>query len=358
MTPNDSNDPRAIDDKLFLWLLVAVSLAFAWITLPVFGAILWGIVFAILFQSLHRRIFTAVRRPNLAAFISLTAIILIVILPLTIFIIAITTEASAVYERIESGEMNFGKYLQQILDSLPPWADRILDRFELTNLAALREKFTASIGEASRIVATKAISIGQNTLTFFLNLFVMLYLLYFLLRDGEEIYQTIRRAIPLKSAYKRALFEKFTVVVRATIKGNMVVALLQGGLGGLIFWILGIQSPLLWGSFMALLSLLPAVGAAMIWLPVAIYLLATGAVGKGIILLLVGGGVISLVDNLVRPILVGKDTKMPDYIVLISTLGGIAVFGINGFVIGPIIAAMFISVWDIFTKTRAAAPST
>ena len=136
------------------------------------------------------------------------------------------------------------------------------------------------------------------------------------------------------------------------MKGNLVVAILQGSLGGLIFWLLGIQAPLLWAAVMTVLSLLPAVGAAVVWVPVAIYLFATGEVWRGVVLMLYGALIISLVDNLVRPILVGKDTKMPDYLVLISTLGGIAVFGINGFLLGPIVAAMFIAVWDIFATSK------
>jgi predicted PurR-regulated permease PerM len=131
------------------------------------------------------------------------------------------------------------------------------------------------------------------------------------------------------------------------IKGNILVAALQGALGGIIFWLLGIHAPVLWGVVMALLSLLPAVGAALVWLPVAIYFLATGSVWQGVLLIGYGALVISLVDNFLRPFLVGKDTKMPDYLVLISTLGGIAAFGLNGFVIGPVIAAMFIAVWDL-----------
>jgi predicted PurR-regulated permease PerM len=137
------------------------------------------------------------------------------------------------------------------------------------------------------------------------------------------------------------------VVVRAMIKGTILVAAAQGFLGGLIFWILGIHAPVLWGVVMAFLSLLPAVGAAVVWFPVAIYLLATGALLKGIVLIAFGAGVIGLVDNLLRPYLVGKDTRMPDYVVLVSTLGGIAIFGLNGFVVGPLIAAMFIAVWNI-----------
>jgi predicted PurR-regulated permease PerM len=140
------------------------------------------------------------------------------------------------------------------------------------------------------------------------------------------------------------------------VKGNLVVALAQGVLGGLIFWVLGVNAPVLWGTLMAFLSLLPAVGAGIVWVPVAVYFLATGEVGKGIILILFGVLVIGLVDNILRPILVGKDTKMPDYVVLISTVGGIAVFGLNGFVLGPLIAALFITVWDIVATSRTTAP--
>ncbi len=125
----------------------------------------------------------------------------------------------------------------------------------------------------------------------------------------------------MRTEQQRALFDKFTIVIRATVKGNIVVALLQGALGGLIFWLLGIHAPLLWAALMAVLSLLRAVGAGMVWLPVAIYLLATGGVWQGILLIGYGVLVIGLVDNLGRPVLVGKDTKMPDYVVLISMLG-------------------------------------
>jgi predicted PurR-regulated permease PerM len=153
---------------------------------------------------------------------------------------------------------------------------------------------------------------------------------------------------------QRELFRRFAAVIRATVKGNLVVAIAQGALGGLAFWFLGVHAPVLWAVVMAFLSLLPAVGSALVWLPVALYFIATGAVWKGIGLIVYGVVVIGLVDNVLRPLLVGKDTRMPDYIVLIATLGGMAIFGINGFVIGPVIAAMFISVWDIFSQMNGA----
>jgi predicted PurR-regulated permease PerM len=141
-------------------------------------------------------------------------------------------------------------------------------------------------------------------------------------------------------------------VIRATVKGNVLVAAAQGALGGLIFWFLGVQAPLLWAVVMAFLSLLPAIGAAVVWAPVAIYFLVTGSVWQGVVLIAFGVIVIGLVDNVLRPVLVGKDTKMPDYLVLLSTLGGMALFGLNGFVIGPVVAALFIACWDLFVATE------
>lgn len=141
-------------------------------------------------------------------------------------------------------------------------------------------------------------------------------------------------------------------MVRATVKGNLLVALIQGALGGLAFWFLGVSGALLWAVLMAALSLLPAIGAALVWLPVALYFLVTGALSQGLALSAYGVLVIGLVDNLLRPVLVGKDTRIPDYVVRITTVGGMAFFGINGFVLGPLIAAMFMSAWQISGDTR------
>ncbi len=147
------------------------------------------------------------------------------------------------------------------------------------------------------------------------------------------------------------------LVLRATVKGGIAVAVLQGILGGLAFWFLGIPAPLLWTVVMAFLSLLPAIGAGLVWAPVAIYLLATGSIWQGIFLIAYGVVVIGLVDNLLRPFLVGKSTKLPDYVVLISTLGGIEIMGLNGFVVGPLVAAIFMVSWEIFRKSGPGAPA-
>ena len=276
-----------------------------------------------------------------------------VILPLTLIAAMLVQEGFSVYERIQSGELNFGRYLQQVFGALPAWVTDLLDRFGLTNLGAMQERLSGGLMKGSQFLAAQALNIGQNTFEFIVSLFIMLYLLFFLLRDGDDLSKRIRDAIPLHAEQQRELFGKFTTVIRATVKGNIVVAIVQGALGGLIFWFLGVHAPVLWAVVMAFLSLLPAVGRGLVWLPVAIYFLVTGAMWQGIVLIAYGVLVIGLVDNVLRPILVGKDTKMPDYVVLISTLGGMAIFGLNGFVIGPVIAAMFMAVWDIFSASRA-----
>jgi predicted PurR-regulated permease PerM len=228
----------------------------------------------------------------------------------------------------------------------------MLERFGLTDLAGLQEGLSAGLARASQFLATQALNIGQATFDLVVRMFVMLYLLFFLLRDGDELFRIIKEAVPLRAEQQRAIFSKFATVIRATVKGTIVVAILQGALGGLMFWFLGIRAALLWAALMALLSLLPAVGAALVWFPVALYLLATGAVWQGLVLIAYGVLVIGLVDNLLRPVLVGTDIKLPDYVVLISTLGGIEIFGMNGIVLGPLIAAMFVVVWDILSASK------
>jgi predicted PurR-regulated permease PerM len=196
------------------------------------------------------------------------------------------------------------------------------------------------------------VGIGQGTLDFFVAFFLMVYMLFFLFRDGEQLTQTISRAIPLHPQHTRRLLTQFATVVRATVKGNIVLALVQGALGAVAFWVLGLPGAILWGAVMAVLSLLPAVGAAIVWGPVAAYYLLSGDVLRGVGLIVWGTVVIGLIDNFLRPRLVGRDTRLPDYLVLVSTLGGLVVFGLNGFVIGPVIAAVFLVSWEMLASVR------
>ena len=353
MNASDPNASTGIERWTLPLLLLLVSLALAWILLPFFGAIMWGSIIALLVGPVYRRLLARLKqRRTLAALLTLLFVLLLVVLPFTLLTISLTREAALLFARLQSGELNPALYFQGVFDALPGWMTALLDRFGLVNFATLQHRLAAALTQGSQFIATQALSIGQNTFEFLVSLFITLYLAFFLIRDGDELARGLCRGIPLTPAHQRDLFMKFRTVIRATVKGNLLVAAIQGALGGLAFWFLGVGGALLWAVLMAFLSLLPAIGAGLVWLPVAIYFLITGALWQGFALTAWGVLVIGLVDNLLRPMLVGKDTRMPDYVVMITTVGGMAVFGINGFVLGPVIAAMFIAVWHIYATTR------
>ncbi|ANH97667.1 AI-2E family transporter [Pseudomonas koreensis] len=344
---------KTLQFKSLTVLLLLVTVAFIWILLPFYGAVFWAVILGILFAPMQRRLQQKFGwRRNLTALCTLGICLIIAILPVIILSVLLVQEGATLYNNIESGQLDIGAYLAQFKHSLPPYFQHLLDRFGMGELNGLREKIVKASMQGSQVLATQAFSFGQGTFEFVVSFGIMLYLLFFFLRDGAELVRKVRAAVPLEETHKRRLQLKFNRVVRATVKGNLVVAVTQGALGGAIFWFLDIPSALLWAVLMGFLSLLPAVGAGIVWAPVAVYFLLSGLIWQGVVLALFGVFVIGLVDNVLRPILVGKDTRMPDYMILISTLGGLAVFGLNGFVIGPLIAALFMSSWALFIETK------
>ena len=345
---------RALHHWVFVALVVAVSLVFAWILAPFYEAIVWAAILAVLFAPMQRRLSARLgERRSLAAAVSLVVIVLMVILPLTLIAASFVREARTAYAMFQAGELEISAFLERLRDFLPGWATRQLEELGLTDLRGVREQVGAGLARAGQFLAKRSLAIGENTFLVVLNVFVMLYLLFYLLRDGGGLARRLRDAIPLQPELQGLLAGKFAEVVRATIKGSVVVAIVQGTLGGLIFWILGIHAALLWGVIMAVLALLPVVGPGLVWAPAALYFLVTGAYWQGIVLVAFGVLVIGLVDNILRPILVGKSTRMPDYLVLVSTLGGISVFGVSGLVTGPLVAALFIVVWEVVAASKA-----
>lgn len=334
-------------------LLLAVTVALIWILLPFFGAILWSVVIALLFAPLQRRLRHKTRLgATPAALLTLLLVLLIGILPVVLITTALIDEVAGLYLRLQSGELNPLPYLRGLFDALPSSVVSLLQKIGLGDLRDLQVQLSSALAKTSQFLASQVYSWGQNTFGFATSVAITLYLSFFLIRDGQQIVAQISRAMPLAAAHKAELYEKFATVIRATVKGNLLVAAIQGLLGGLAFWFFDVRGALLWGVLMAFLSILPAVGASLVWAPVALYFLFTGAVWQGLALSAYGVLVIGMIDNLLRPILVGKDTRLPDYVIMITTLGGMAVFGLNGFVIGPVIAAMGFAVWHLFTQAR------
>lgn len=340
---------RNMENQAFLALLVLVSIAFLWVLMPFFGPIFWAVAITIIFAPVQQWLFRKMpKRRNLNALLTLFACLIIVVIPLFITITTVVDQLSDFVQKVTDGEIVLKPYFDKVHDAFPVvqgWLERL-------NISFDNAKATATEGAmaAGKVIATNSLQLGQTTFGFALDIGIMLYVAYFFLRDGDQILQMLYRALPLGDERERLLFHKFAEVTRATVKGNVVVAIVQGTIGGVAFALLGIPAAFLCGVIMAVASLLPAIGAGIVWVPVAIYLAAIGSYPKAIILVLIGIFVIGLVDNILRPILVGRDTKLPDYVVLLSTLGGIVLFGINGFVIGPLIAALFVAFWGIFVR--------
>ncbi|WP_053981488.1 AI-2E family transporter [Marinagarivorans algicola] len=338
-----------MEKKIFTLLMLFFTCIFIWLISPFYSAILWAVAIAIIFYPVKiylENYFS--RKKTLATVITLVLCCIIVIIPMTMIVTLTVNEAQILVEKVKSDEINADKYIEQ-MESAAPVINNSLEKIGL-NIDKLKEEAHSSLKTLGTFLSKSSFSFGKSTIEFFLNVGVMLYLAFFFLRDGKKISNIIFNALPLGDARERRLFDEFKEVTRATVKGNIVVASLQGFVGGLAFWCLDIPGAALWMFVMAVASMIPAIGAAIVWVPVMCYFFLVGEYMDAIILLVIGCFVISLLDNLLRPILVGRDTKMPDYIIFISTIGGIALFGINGFIIGPIIAAMFFVSWSIFIK--------
>jgi len=338
-----------IQSAFFFSILIIASVAFLAILMPFFEPILWAATLAVLFTPVQKFILSRLdQRENIASLLTLLIIFFAVIVPTLMLTIAVGRESVSMYQSIANGEINLSgpiNWAQTTWPSLIGHAESLG-----INVEEIKQKISSSALQGSQWAVSHIFAVGQNTLTFAIMFFLMLYLLFFFLRDGKKIIEAIIHTLPIGDESERFLLSKFAEVSRATIKGTLVVGIVQGTIGGIMFSLLGIQSAIFWGVVMILLSILPAIGSALVWLPAAIYLITSGMIVQGIILILVGVFIIGMIDNILRPILVGRDTKMPDYLILLSTLGGIALIGISGFVLGPVIAAFFLTIWTLFAK--------
>lgn len=338
----------------FRVLLALATIGFLWVISPLLGPILWAMVAAMLFQPLNARLLRAMPgRTSGAALVTLLAIVAAVVIPALLIGSALISEAGTLAERVRSGQVDVMAILTRLRSELPSWLLQWTGLDRLNDLGALRDWIAGNFATSLQNVVGRALNLGQSAFAFVIGLGVMLYLAFFFVRDGKRIVRFVADSVPLDNHHGTALLNRFAAVVHAMIKGSLVVAAMQGLIGGIVFWAIGIPSALLWGVAMGFMSLLPAIGTGIVWVPVALYELATGAVWQGLVLVFCGLFVIGMVDNLLRPILVGRDAKMPDYIVFVSTLGGLELFGFNGFILGPVIAGLFLAAWQLHAEEAA-----
>ncbi|MBB3693433.1 AI-2E family transporter [Sphingomonas sp. BK580] len=346
---------RRVENGGLLLFLLLISVALVAVVSSFLGALLWAALAALLFQPLYQRLLQRwPGRRNMTAAVTLLIITVAVVIPALIVGSLVVDQAAGVYTQIRGGQINFATYFQQVHDALPRRLQGLLDNSGFNSFERAQAQLSAAVSNSASTLTRRALSIGANAAAFLLAFGVGLYVTFFLLRDGDRIGPAVVRSLPLEPAVAGQLADKFVAVVRATIKGSGVVAIVQGALGAVTFWIVGLPAALLWGILMAIAALLPAVGPAIIWAPVALYLFATGAIWQAVVVILSGVLVIGLADNILRPILVGRDTGIPDWLVLVTTLGGIDLVGLSGIVVGPLVGALFITGWQVLTEQRAA----
>lgn len=341
---------KGLTKGFFILILFIVTVAFLDVLAPYYSSVLWAAILAVIFHPLNTRLRQSLGdRNSIASLLTIFVICLIVFTPLGIILSSLAMEFNMVYDKLQNNNTQLPVIVAEVMHHLPRWARHFLVSHHLGTAAEIQQSLSAAALRGGQYLAGSVFLIGKGTFSFVVGFGIMLYLLFFLLKDGAHVVNLILEALPLSKYVKHHLLMKFAAVSRATVKGTVVVALVQGILGGLAFYVTGIDGCLLWGALMAFLSLIPAVGSAIIWVPATIYLFASGMVWQGVFLVVFFVVVIGLVDNFLRPLLVGKDTKMPDYLILIATLGGMEIYGINGFVIGPLIAALFIACWNLLS---------
>ncbi len=337
----------------YLTFLALVTLAFLVIAWPFASPLLWATLAAIMFQPLYQWFCKWMGGgANRAAIATLLVITFAVIVPAFMIGGVVVEQATAVVIAFREGRIDLAGWFDSVFASLPTFIRQNLDVSGLGTPELIQVRAQEFARESSGLIAQQALAITGSAFGFVLSFGVGLYVAYFLLRDGRAIGRQTLAHLPLASDVAEKLAQRFLSIVRATIKGSVVVGLVQGALGAATYWIAGVPSVVLLGLLTALFSLLPAIGPAIVWAPIAIYLLATGDIWQGVVVLVSGVAIIGMVDNVLRPILVGRDTGIPDWMILISTLGGIAAMGLAGIVVGPMIAGLFLAGWSILYEAH------
>lgn len=329
-----------------LLMVVAISAAFVAMIREFLLTILLAAIFAALSYPVYEWLLGRLRgRAALAAIATLLLLLTLVFVPLLAVLGAGANEALRVAETI-------GPRLQQLVDQPGEFDSRLralpgYDRIEPYR-AQILAKAGELVGSTSAFLFAALSATTRATAVFIFQFFVMLYTMFFFLTGGPGLLRAVLAHLPLTEADKQRMLAIFVSVTRATLKGTILIGAAQGVLGGLAFWAVGVDGAIFWGTIMTVLSIIPGIGGALIWVPTAVVLVATGEVWRGIALAAFCGLVVGSVDNLLRPRLVGRDIKMHELLIFFSTLGGLMLFGVMGFILGPILAALFVTAWEMF----------
>jgi len=332
-----------------LFAATLIALYLCWLMLqPFIEVLMWAAVLVIVFYPVYKRIVARTKSPGWSAVLACLLVIVTILLPLSLITAALVNEVANVAQNLQQNAVT-------ILDPDSPVTGRALRWLsQYVDIERLRsQKFIAErLQSMSGAIAGRTLGVVGGLVGIIVETFFVIFTMYYLFRDGDRLRDALRDALPLEKSQSHEIFSRTRDVISASVYGVLVIATIQGVLGGLAFWVLGLPSPLVWGVVMLFLSMIPVAGAFIVWVPAAIYLVASGAWVKAIILAAWGTLVIGTVDNFLRPKLVGEKTKLHELLIFFSVLGGLQVFGILGLVLGPVVVAITLALLDVFRQAE------
>ncbi len=336
-----------IDQARWIAVLAVTALALylCWLMLrPFVGVLAWAIVLVIVFYPVHHRLRSRIGRPGLSALVSCVLVVLLAVLPLTVLTVAVAEELSAAVPNLPSQISSVMNPETSVLGRVSEW---IQGRFGIDTSRS--QQFMADqLQRSSQFLLGLSLNLAGNIATGIVKAFFVLFTMYYLFKDGDKIVARLPAALPLSQEQSEALITRTREVVSASVYGIVVIASLQGLLGGLAFWILRIPSPLLWAVLMTFVCMIPVLGSFLVWLPLSIYLMVNGHWTKAILLIIWGTLVISTIDNFLRPKWMKNQTRLHELLVFFSVLGGISIFGLLGIVLGPVVLAITLGLLQTF----------
>ncbi len=328
-----------------LLFATVVCLYLCWLMIqPFVGVLAWATVLVIVFYPVHRRLVQRTKKPSLSALISCALVILTILIPVALVTVAVLNELSGAVHNLQAT-------IAYLLDPNSPvsgrvlqWVGNYVDIEQIRSGQYLTEQLKGVSGE----IAGRTLGIIGGVVGAIVQMFFVVFTMYYLFRDGDRIFNAVTDSLPVDDKQAVSIMERARDVIGASVYGVLAIAVIQGTLGGLAFWVLGVPSALVWGVAMTFLSMIPMLGAFLVWVPAAIFLAATGHYWKAILMVLWGTLVIGMVDNFLRPMLVGSRTKLHELLIFFAVLGGLQVFGVLGIVMGPVVLAVTMTLLEIF----------
>ncbi len=333
----------------------AIALYLCWLMLqPFINVVTWAAVLVIFFYPVHRRLVARTNRPATSALLSSLLVIFTILIPLSLITLAIVNEVANIVQNLQSSQSGIINPQSSFMGRIIGWIGNYVNLEQVLSQKAIAERLRAMSGT----IASSTLGFLGGLVGFVVQVFFVIFTMYYLFRDGEKIVLALPTMLPLEREESDRIFARTRDVISASLYGVLVIAVIQGALGGLMFWVLGVPSAIVWAVVMTFLSMIPMAGSFLVWIPAAIYLAATGHWAKAIILTAWGTLVIGTVDNFLRPKLVGERTKLHELLIFFSVLGGLQVFGVIGIVLGPVVLAITLALLDVFRHADRPAEQT